>query len=201
MPHLLRRPLANVTTMFAGAKTMNPIPIGSSLHHELLVYASLDPAVLSIDFVPDVTVAGCTYAVHGAVFQTEQAKFIVELEGANAKNGENLAAVAADDLGVDVFSVAENELQREPFASNRRLVWACRHHRVGAGDRVHILHVLTEEGGEAALGDIAERVAFASDPVSSVLSLVCGDLLEADLSGAPVGPATKIRLRSTRGKL
>lgn len=201
MPQLLRRFCANVTTMFAGPKTVNPIPVASSLHHDLLIYASLDPAVLAIDFVPDVTVAGCKYAVNAAVFQTERTKFVVELEGTNARNGENLAAVAADDLGLDIFSVAEGELKRDPFATNRRLVWACRHHRVGAGERVRIFHFLAQEGGVAALGDIAGHVMAASDPVSLVLSLVCTDLLEADLADAPLGPGTKIRIRSNGSRL
>jgi hypothetical protein len=187
--------------MFAGSKTVNPIPVTSSLHHDLLIYASLDPAVLSIDFVPDVSVAGCKYAVNGAVFQTGQARFLIEVEGTNARNGENLAAVAADDLGLDVFSVAEDELKREPFASNRRLVWQCRDHGVGAGERVRIFRFLAEEGGVAALGDFEGHGFAASDPVSAALHLVCSDLLEADLAGAPLGPATKIRLRSNGGKL
>jgi len=62
------------------------------------------------------------------------------------------------------------------------------------GDRVRILHYLTESGA-APLIDVAQAATTSPDGIAAVLTLVCQDLLEIDLVQASLAPETLVRRR------
>ena len=110
-----------------------------------------------------------------------------------------MALLAIDRLGLQTKTLSVVDIGREPRNANCRLVWACRHYRVSAGDRVRVLQVLTEEG-DMTLARAAAQCRFAVDAVSAVLALACLDLIEVDLTSMPLGPETRVRRRSAEGE-
>jgi hypothetical protein len=197
MSSLTHHPKCSGAGQFTSAKTAGPIPITSSVIGDLLVQATLDPAVRRIEFIKEQPVRGRAAVVDALVFSFDDGRKVVEvaeMRQTRSIDDEGLFLLAVEQLGLGMLTVTAAEIAREPRAGNSRLVWACRRWRVAAGDRVRILHVLSEER-EMALPRVAAHARFSSDPVAAVLALACADLVEADLETIPLGPETRIRRR------
>lgn len=107
------------------------------------------------------------------------------------------AAVAVDEAeAVDgrrlVFATAAT-IRAEPRYATVKLVMACRHTPVSAGDRVRILHHL-DECGSASLVECAGAVQNHSDGVAAVLALAVEGFIALDID-RPILPETMLRRR------
>jgi hypothetical protein len=194
----LQRP--SVRTFYS-AKAAVPIGYKAGRVRIALIQLSLDPSVDAIEFVPTVELSGTEVSVDAVIIVRDGAKWLLDLvdERPIAELDEvGLRLLAAEKIGLPTFSITSADLDRQPYANNCRLVWLCQNEHVPAGDRVRILQVLTEEGS-MPLASAAEQCRSATDPVAAVLSLVCADLLEADLESAPLGPETRIERRVRMG--
>ena len=84
-------------------------------------------------------------------------------------------------------------LRTEPRLSTVKLVMACRHTPVSAGDRVRVLHHL-DECGTAPLVECAGMVQNTMGGVAAVLALAVEGLVAIDVDG-PILPETPVRRR------
>lgn len=194
MSQILRRPPATASVMFTGAKIARPIPVTSGWLNELLVHASLEPLVTSIEQVPQLIINGLPRFADAVVVEMACSLCVIEVVRRDAVESNTLGAIAAKTLGLPRLSLVQDVLRVEPGATNRRLTWACRRHPVSVADRFRILERLGQEGGELPLGELGEHLG-ASDPISAILRLVCDGELDADLSDRMIGARTKIRTR------
>jgi hypothetical protein len=188
-------------SVFVAAKATTAIPAADELVRHALIQAALDPAVRAIEFIPTVAVYGSVIALDVIVLRGDDGRRvldIVETRPVRSLDDEGLALLAVDQLGLPALTLTAADIRREPRAGNCRLVWNHRHYRVNAGDRVHVLQVLTEEG-EMTLARAAAQCRFAFDAVAAVLALVCADLVEIDLATLPLGPETRVRRRQPEG--
>jgi hypothetical protein len=78
---------------------------------------------------------------------------------------------------------------REPNCTNARTVWAHANHPVPVGLRLQVLGTLTDDGA-MRLGELLGRLRSDRDPAPSVMALACLNLIELNLTSAPLGPAT-----------
>lgn len=156
---------------FKSYKTIRPIPYPSRWHRDLLIQATLDPAIEEIDHILP----------------------------ADARSGSLSLSVTANGLKVRVTAVREAEgllrqspdaaeilltrsfVLAEPRASNARAVWATRNMTVKVGDRLRILVALAD-GRERRISDLVSCIRDAdADPFEAILSLVCRGDLAIDL--------------------
>jgi hypothetical protein len=189
-------------SVFVAAKAATAIPVAHELVRDALIQAALDPEIRAIEFIPTIAAYGEVIALDVIVLRGDdgsQVLDIAETRPVRSLDDEALALLAIDQLGLQTKTLSAVDIGRQPRAANSRLVWACRHYRVSAGDRVRVLQVLTEEG-EMTLARAAAQCRFAVDAVAAVLALVCADLIEADLATLPLGPETRLRRRSTEGE-
>ena len=84
-------------------------------------------------------------------------------------------------------------LRAEPRLSTVKLVMACRHTPVSAGDRVRILHHL-DECGTAPLVECAGMVQNTMDGVAAVLALAVEGLVAIEID-RPILPEMPVRRR------
>ena len=84
-------------------------------------------------------------------------------------------------------------IRAEPRYATLKLVLACRHTSVSAGDRVRVLHHL-DECGSASLVECAGAVLNTQDGVAAVLALAVEGLVAVDING-PLLPETALRRR------
>ena len=186
---------------FISAKAAVAIPVACKLVRGALVQAALDPAVRAIEFIPTVVAFGQVIPLDAIVLRGDEGRQrldIVETRPVRSLDDEGLALLAIDQLGLPPLTLTAGDIRRQPRAGNCRLVWACRDYRIYAGDRVRVLQALAEEG-EMTLARAAAECRFSADAVAAVLALVCGDLVEADLTTLPLGPETRVRRRLAEG--
>jgi hypothetical protein len=192
------RRVAKTERRFTGAKTRGPIPAAHHLVHEALVQASLDPAARSIEHLPSAPFAGTTIALDAIVLTRGDGRFALDVAEARPLrdiDAEGLALLALQELGIPQLTLTGADIRAEPRFSNSRLVWSYRSTRVDVGLRLRILQTLHDEGA-IRLGQLLATIRSPADPGPAVMALACADLLELDLSEAPLGPATTVRLRT-----
>jgi hypothetical protein len=83
----------------------------------------------------------------------------------------------------------------EPYCTNARTVWAYVDYPVSIGLRLQVLGALTDDGA-MPLGELLSRLRSDRDPAPAMFALACLDLIELELTSAPLGPATIVRLRA-----
>jgi hypothetical protein len=115
------------------------------------------------------------------------------------RSGASTTLLAVDHLGLPPLTITAADLRREPRAANSSLVWGCRDRRIWISDRVRALEALTDEG-PMQLARLSAELRWSADPVASVLAMACIDLVELDLTSAPLGPQTIVRRRITEGE-
>jgi len=193
--HTKRRP-----SIFVATKAATAIPVAHELVREALIQAALDPAVRAIEFTPTAAAYYGKVPLDAIILcgvDSRQVLDIVELRPLH--NVDDHGMSPSDRLGLSAHTRTAADILQDPLATNCRLVWACRHYRVSAGDRVRVLQVLSEEGS-MTLAHAAAQCRFAVDAVAAVLAMACADLIEADLATLPLGPETRVRRRSSEGE-
>jgi hypothetical protein len=184
--------------IFVSAKAPSPIRARHPELREALVQASLDPAVRSISYVASANVASAPVEIDAVVLARDDGRYHLDVVAARRLRDledEGLLQIALWELGLKPFTVTVEDLKAEPRCSNCRLVWS--HHRryVPVSLRIRILHTLRDDG-PLELGHLLEGIRADRDPTPSVMSLVCDDLLELDLTSGPLGPSTVVRSRT-----
>src|SRR5690606_25183784 len=100
------------------------------------------------------------------------------------------AALAAQGITYEVREPPA--IHRSPVLMNARSVWGCRHIAVAAADQVRVVDAVRL--GPAPLAEVA-RAVRTGDGIAGVLGLACRDIVEVDLTLAPLGPDTPVRRR------
>ncbi|CAL8969057.1 hypothetical protein RHODGE_RHODGE_03532 [Rhodoplanes serenus] len=182
--------------LFNGAKCAVPVPAGHALVRAALVQASLDPTVRAIGVVSAVKVEGHGVALNAIVLDGDRGRQVLDIIEARLirdVDGEGLFLLAIDALGLPLLTLTAADVLREPWLSNATAVWSCRFVRVPVSDRITILQSLAE--GPLTIAEAASAARLSRDPVGSVLSLACADVIEIDITDAPLGPETSVRRR------
>ncbi|QRM36032.1 hypothetical protein [Microvirga sp. VF16] len=185
---------------FEGAKTTTAIPARDRHVLDALIVASLDPAVRAIAPADSLTISLDGLPVqHVPDFrlQTDGQEIIVDVyrpsRAKAARTRFEAVAQALASQGIAYECREPTPIHGSPLVMNARSVWGCRHASVAAADQVAVLALLRQRS-PLPLAEVAQ-VVRAGDPVSSILALVCRDLVEADLAAGPLGPDTPIRRR------
>lgn len=188
-------------SVFVAPKAATAIPVAHELVRDALIQAALDPAVRAIEFVPTVDVSGTNVQIDAIVVSHADGRYLLDVMGARTIcdiDEVGLVLMAIDKLALPTLTVTPADLRRQPYASNCCLVWNSRNVRVRASDRVRILQALTEDG-PMPLDRVAAEARWTTDPIGTVLSMACQDLVEMDLVSGPLGPETRVRRRSNKG--
>ena len=184
--------------LFLSAKTTTAIPARCALFRDALVQASLDPVVRSIEFIASARVRQAQIELNAVVLDRDDGRYLLDVVPARPLRDierEGLVLIALDDLALPSIVLTAADIQREPRFANSRLVWSYRMHAVGIGMRLRILQVLTEDG-PMSLANLLSAVRGERDPSPAVMALACSNLVELDLTTAPLGPSTIARYRA-----
>lgn len=169
---------------FRSFKTAASIVYPRRWHRDLLIQATLDPAVDAIE--PD----GTRFADPG-VF------------GIHVRvGGRRYHLIAASDISDPALAVSSGRalvsrayLLSEPRCSTARTIWSTRRTLIAPGDRLRILHRLGSQAGGATIASLAGCVRSTdADPFDVLLALVCEGQAELD-AGVLLSPETLIRRR------
>jgi hypothetical protein len=173
------------------------IPVRHPLVRDALMQAALDPAVRAIEYLPAVQVSKTT-KVDAVVLDRDDGRYHLDIVEARPRQSiaqSLFVAQALLDLGLRPRVRTGEDILREPYCTNARTVWTHVHHAVPVGLRLQVLGALKDEG-PMTLAELVGRVRSDRDPAPSVMALACLDLIELNLTSAPLGPATIVRLRA-----
>jgi hypothetical protein len=187
---------------FTSAKTLAPIPVAAPLIRDALIQSTLDADVRRIDFISTVPVRDEIVRLDSIVLIGADGAVLLEfpeIDPARDIDETGLALLAIEHLALPTRRVTAAEIRSEPRASNSRMVWACRHRPVIVDDRIRVLDLLAEEG-PVPLSRAAGVMRFSRGAISAVLTLVCADLIEIELSETPLVPETIVRRRRPLNK-
>ena len=177
-------------------------PSRNSLAGDFLAICELDPAVETVrsPATPARFVVGGRESSYVADYEIVRdgvpvlVDIATDADLARHPLREILVGGAADAVdGRRLVVETSATLRTEPRLSTVKLVMACRHTHVSAGDRVRILHHL-DECGSAPLVECAGTVQNARDGVAAVLALAVEGLVEIDID-RPILPQTPVRRR------
>lgn len=183
---------------FESSKTITPIPVRHSAVQDALIQSSLDPRVRSIGYVASAVVASQQVDLGAIVVQRDDGRFFLDVVPARGRlldlDQLGLALIALEELQLKRLTVHAEELLREPRCSNARFVWLYKEYSVPRKLRERILRPLI--GKKSLTLDELERSFRAADNLShAIMSLVCADILELDLTSAPIQLTTIVRAR------
>jgi hypothetical protein len=105
-----------------------------------------------------------------------------------------LALIALEELGLKRMTISTEELLQEPRCTNARFVWLYNGYSVPVRLRERILRALSGKKS-LPLGELERSVRSVGDPSNAVMSLVCADVLELDLTSQPIQLTTAVRAR------
>jgi hypothetical protein len=182
---------------FMSAKTSCAIPTRCALQRDVLVQATLDATVRSIEFVASARVRSTSLDLNAVVLCRDDGRHLLDIVPARTLRDvedEGLALIALNDLALPTIVLTAADIQREPVFSNSRIVWSYRLHFVGIRMRLQILQILSDEG-PMSLSGLLSAVRSERDPGAAVLALACADIVELDLKSSPLGPMTPVRCR------
>jgi hypothetical protein len=184
-------------TPFVSCKTLGqPIPVRHSAVQDALIQSSLDPRVRSIGYVASAVVAGQQVDLDAIVVQRDDGRFflnVVPAQRVRDLEEVGLALIALRNLGLRQLTIDAKELHREPRCTNARFVWLYNGCSVPRELRERILRALSGKK-QMQLGEL-ERSVRSRDPSHAVMSLVCADVLELDLTSQAIQQTTFVRAR------
>jgi hypothetical protein len=186
---------ATITSFFS-AKTNAAIPVRCSLLNDALVQATLDPEVLSIEFLTHERVA-TSVTFNAIVIVRDEGRFVLDVaENPLARDleRESPASSICEQLGLSQIILTAADIMQEPRHANCNLVWSYRTLPVGISMRMGILQCLADDG-PMSFGRLLSALRGDRDPSPAVLALACSDLVELDLLSGPLGPETITRIR------
>jgi hypothetical protein len=184
--------------LFVSAKTSAAIPARCPLLRDALVQATLDPVVRSIEFIASARVRQAQVELNAIVLDRADGRYLLDVVPARPVRDierEGLVLIALDELALPSIVMTAEDIKREPRSANSRLVWSYRMHPVGIGMRLRILQALADDG-PMSLASLLSAVQGERDPSPAVMALVCSNLVELDLTSAPLGPSTIARYRA-----
>jgi hypothetical protein len=184
--------------LFTSAKTLCLIRAGHPAMREALVQATLDPSVRSIGCQAKAVVGSTEVAIETVILQQDDGCYFLDVVPARTLRDleeEGLVRLALRELGLQPRTVTMENLRLQPRRGNAAFVWTYRGRPVPVGIRMHILQTLREDG-PMEFGRLLKGFHVDQDPAPAVLSMACDDLLELDLSSAPLGPDSLVRART-----
>jgi hypothetical protein len=183
-------------TPFQSPKTVTPIPVRHSAVQDALIQSSLDPRVRSIGYVASAVVASQQVNLGAILIQRDDGRFFLDVTPARRLRDLDelgLALIALEELGLTRMTISTEELLQEPRRTNARFVWLYNGYPVPVRLRERILRALSGKKS-LPLGEL-ERSVRSRDPSNAVMSLVCADVLELDLTSQPIQQTTIVRAR------
>jgi hypothetical protein len=182
---------------FQSPKAVTPIPVRHSAVQDALIQSSLDPRVRSIGYVASAVVASQQVNLGAIVVQRDEGRFFLDVVPARRVldlDQLGLALIALEELGLKQMTIAAEELFREPLCSNARFVWLYNGYSVPRRLRERILRALSGKKS-VPLSELERSVRSVGDPSNAVMSLVCADVLELDLTTQVIQLTTVVRAR------
>ena len=173
--------------LFVGAKCVNSIPLATSLHLDIMIQASLDPAVSRLEYVPATDVAGTSVWLDAVVITRDGKRIAVELPELGSLrdvDSEGLLLMALRNIDAECQQFIANEIRQDPTFTNARAVWHYQGLPVSRADREAILAEV--DNGSITLDRLADRVTLDADLLPAVCALVCDGVLSIDLSRGPL---------------
>jgi hypothetical protein len=186
------------SSLFRSAKTAVGVPHPGGLVHDALVQNSLAPEVRGIGYVGTATAGSREIDLAAITISRDDGRFHLDIVPARPLRSiveDHLARQAFSELGLESIEVTAADIMKEPRFSSARAVWTYRRCAVSIEMRFKIQAALAEEG-PLPLHHLCTLVQGPQDPFTSVLSLVCADVLEIDLVPEQIGPSTVVRSRS-----
>ncbi len=180
---------------FISAKTTAVVPVKCCLVWDALVQASLDPSVRRIDYLRWSQVRSAPVNVDAIILVRDDGRVLLDVIPARPVRDldeEGLVLIALSELDLPTLYLRAEDIRREPLLSNARRVWSYRLHPVGVTTRMKALSIL-RNAGPMALSGLMTAIRSGRDEFPAIMALACTNLVELDLSGAPLGPATTIR--------
>jgi hypothetical protein len=171
------------------------IPLRHHLLRDALAQAALDPTVRSIEYLPTVQ-ASMTTKVDAIVLDRDDGRYLLDIVESRPRQSIAQRLIVAQvllDLGLRPYVRTEADILSEPYCTNARTVWAHVDHPVSVGLRLQVLGALTDDGA-MPLAELLSRLRSDRDPAPAVMAMACLNLVELDLTSAPLGPATIARL-------
>jgi hypothetical protein len=184
-------------TPFVSVKAVTPIPVRHSAVRDALIQSSLDPRVRSIGYVASAVVASQQVDLDAIVVQRDDGRFFLDVVPARRVRDleqEGLALIAVAELGLKPWIINAKELWREPRCTNARFVWLYNGYSVPRQLRERILRALSGKK-QMQLGELERSVRSVHDPSHAVMSLVCADVLELDMTTQAIQLTTIVRAR------
>jgi hypothetical protein len=182
---------------FQSPKTITPIPVRHPAIQDALIQSSLDPRIRSIDYVASAFVAGQPVDLKAIVVQRDDGRFFLDVIAARRVRDidqAGLVLIALEKLGLKEMTIEGDALFREPLCSNARFVWLYNGCCVPRRLRERILRALSGKKS-ITLRELERSVRSVGDLSNAVMSLVCADVLELDLTSKPIQLTTLVRAR------
>lgn len=149
---------------FRSFKTPAPVPYPQRWHRDLLVQATLDPAVTRIAPVPAEAQLHDPFMLF--VWFGGRRRLLIAVRDQAA---DHSASSQPDSL-----VVTRSFVLQEPRCSVAREIWATRNVIVPPGDRIRILRELSEHAEGLPLSRLMDCIrGRETDPVEVVLALIC----------------------------
>jgi hypothetical protein len=164
---------------------------------DALIQSSLDPRIRSIDYVASAFVAGQPVDLKAIVVQRDDGRFFLDVIAARRVRDidqAGLVLIALEKLGLKEMTIEGDALFREPLCSNARFVWLYNGCCVPRRLRERILRALSGKKS-ITLRELERSVRSVGDLSNAVMSLVCADVLELDLTSKPIQLTTLVRAR------
>lgn len=172
---------------FRSFKTRSPVHYPQRWHRDLLIQATLDPAIEAIE--PHLLAQDRQASFKVFVWFGEK-RFLVIAQR---------ETVPVQNFGPtsDTLIVERAFVLGEPRCSVARTIWASRTVAVSPGDRIRLLRKLYDHPSGLSLERLMEGVrSETADPAEVVLSLVCSGQAEIE-TRSHLSPDTLVRLRAT----
>ena len=171
---------------FRSFKTSTPIVYPARWHRDLLIQASLDSRIESIEPVPGIVGNGSVFSI---IIHIDAVRRLITAVREPIVRGIGIA-------GLEEAILPRSVVLAEPRCSDARAVWSTRRHQVSPGNRMRILRSLEEQPDGSTLARTADLVRGGDvDPTEAVLALACAGLVDIDLRG-PLSPSTPVRRRT-----
>jgi hypothetical protein len=145
----------------------------SVLLKDVLIQASLDPKVRSIDYIQQVEFASETVKLAAIVIVRDDGRFWLDVADGSPPRDieeEQMAQAALRDLGLRPLTLTPADIRREPRLTNARLVWSYSLCPVRLTLRMRILAALADDG-PITLGQLLSSVHADRDPTAAVMAL------------------------------
>lgn len=180
---------------FVSAKTTTAIPVRHPALRDVLILASLDPQVRSIDYVASARVASAQVTIEAVILQYDDGRYVLDVVPARAVRDiedEGLVLIALGELELKSLVLTAELIRREPRRTNANLIWSYNDVTVPIDLRMRILQVLLDEG-PMPLGRLLKSMVGESDPAAAVMALACANLVHLDFQAEPLSPTTLVQ--------